>query len=34
VQIIIPYAPGGATDLVFRALAHSSQKYLGQPSSW
>lgn len=30
VQIIIPYAPGGATDLVFRALAASSQKYLGQ----
>lgn len=30
VQIIIPYAPGGATDLVFRALASSSQKYLGQ----
>jgi tripartite-type tricarboxylate transporter receptor subunit TctC len=30
VQIIIPYAPGGATDLVFRALAQSSQKYLGQ----
>jgi tripartite-type tricarboxylate transporter receptor subunit TctC len=30
VQIIVPYAPGGATDLVFRALAQSSQKYLGQ----
>jgi tripartite-type tricarboxylate transporter receptor subunit TctC len=30
VQIIIPYAPGGATDLVFRALAASTQKYLGQ----
>jgi tripartite-type tricarboxylate transporter receptor subunit TctC len=30
VQIIIPYAPGGATDLVFRALAASAQKYLGQ----
>jgi len=30
VQIIIPYAPGGATDLVFRALAASSQKYLGR----
>jgi tripartite-type tricarboxylate transporter receptor subunit TctC len=30
VQIIIPYAPGGATDLVFRALAASSQKYLGK----
>lgn len=30
VQILIPYAPGGATDLVFRALAASAQKYLGQ----
>ena len=30
VQIIIPYAAGGATDLVFRALAASSQKYLGK----
>jgi tripartite-type tricarboxylate transporter receptor subunit TctC len=30
VQIIIPWAPGGATDLVFRALAASSAKYLGQ----
>ena len=30
VQIVIPYAPGGATDLVFRALAASAQKYLGK----
>jgi len=30
VQIIIPYAPGGATDLVFRALAASAQQYLGK----
>ena len=30
VSIIVPYAPGGATDLVFRALANSSQKYLGK----
>ncbi len=30
VQIIIPWAPGGATDLVFRALAASTEKYLGQ----
>jgi tripartite-type tricarboxylate transporter receptor subunit TctC len=30
VSIVIPYAPGGATDLVFRALAASSQKYLGK----
>lgn len=30
VSIIIPYAPGGATDLVFRALAASTSKYLGK----
>ena len=30
VSIIVPYAPGGATDLVFRALAASTQKYLGK----
>jgi len=30
VQILIPYAPGGATDLVFRALAASTSKYLGK----
>jgi tripartite-type tricarboxylate transporter receptor subunit TctC len=31
VQIIIPYAAGGATDLIFRALAETSSKYLGKP---
>ena len=30
VQIIVPYAAGGATDLVFRALAASTSKYLGK----
>jgi tripartite-type tricarboxylate transporter receptor subunit TctC len=30
VQILIPYAPGGATDLVFRALAATTSKYLGK----
>ncbi len=30
VQIIIPYAAGGATDLIFRALAATTQKYLGK----
>ena len=30
VSIIVPYAPGGATDLVFRALAASTQKHLGK----
>lgn len=30
VSIVIPYAAGGATDLVFRALAASSGKHLGR----
>jgi tripartite-type tricarboxylate transporter receptor subunit TctC len=30
VQIIIPWAPGGATDLVFRAVAAATAKHLGQ----
>jgi tripartite-type tricarboxylate transporter receptor subunit TctC len=30
VQIIIPWAPGGATDLIFRALAATTGKYLGK----
>lgn len=30
VQIIIPWAPGGATDLVFRAVAAATSKHLGQ----
>src|SRR3989304_712813 len=30
VQIIVPYAAGGATDLVFRALAAATSKYLGK----
>ncbi|MBP1738083.1 MAG: hypothetical protein H6Q48_376 [Deltaproteobacteria bacterium] len=30
VQIIIPWAAGGATDLIFRALAASTGKYLGK----
>src|SRR5512136_241657 len=29
-QIIIPWAAGGATDLIFRALAATTGKYLGQ----
>lgn len=31
VQLIVPYAPGGAADQTARALAASSQKTLGQP---
>lgn len=30
VQIIVPYAAGGATDLIFRALAESTSRYLGK----
>ncbi|NWF92740.1 MAG: tripartite tricarboxylate transporter substrate binding protein [Syntrophaceae bacterium] len=30
VQVIIPWAPGGATDLIFRALAATTGKYLGK----
>ena len=30
VQIIIPYSAGGATDLIFRALATTTGKYLGK----
>ena len=30
VSIIIPWAPGGATDLVFRAVAAATAKHLGQ----
>jgi tripartite-type tricarboxylate transporter receptor subunit TctC len=30
VQILIPWAAGGATDLVFRALAASTSKHLGK----
>jgi tripartite-type tricarboxylate transporter receptor subunit TctC len=30
VQIIVPWAAGGATDLIFRALATPTEKYLGK----
>lgn len=30
VQIIVPYSAGGATDLIFRAIAASTDKYLGK----
>jgi tripartite-type tricarboxylate transporter receptor subunit TctC len=30
VQIIIPWSAGGATDLIFRALGASTEKYLGK----
>jgi tripartite-type tricarboxylate transporter receptor subunit TctC len=30
VQILVPYAAGGATDLIFRAVAASTSKHLGK----
>ncbi len=30
VQIIVPWAAGGATDLIFRAIATTTSKYLGK----
>ena len=30
VQIIVPWAAGGATDVIFRAVAASTEKYLGK----
>jgi tripartite-type tricarboxylate transporter receptor subunit TctC len=31
ITFIIPYPPGGSTDLTGRALANAARKYLGQP---
>jgi tripartite-type tricarboxylate transporter receptor subunit TctC len=31
VSLIVPWAPGGFTDVVLRVLAETSSKYLGQP---
>jgi tripartite-type tricarboxylate transporter receptor subunit TctC len=31
ITLVIPYPPGGSTDLTGRALANAAKKYLGQP---
>ena len=31
IQLLVPFAPGGATDLTIRALAKAAEKPLGQP---
>ncbi len=31
IELLVPYAAGGGTDAVSRALAQSAEKYLGQP---
>lgn len=31
IMLVIPYPPGGSTDLTARALANGAKKYLGQP---
>jgi tripartite-type tricarboxylate transporter receptor subunit TctC len=31
IKMVIPYAPGGATDVLFRMIASEAEKHLGQP---
>ena len=31
VTLVVPYGPGGASDLAGRALSESAKPYLGQP---
>jgi tripartite-type tricarboxylate transporter receptor subunit TctC len=30
IKMVIPYGPGGATDIIFRLIAKSAEEYLGQ----
>jgi tripartite-type tricarboxylate transporter receptor subunit TctC len=31
IKMVIPYGPGGATDIIFRLVAAEAEKHLGQP---
>nr|WP_082412128.1 tripartite tricarboxylate transporter substrate binding protein [Thalassobacillus devorans] len=31
IKLVIPYGPGGATDVIFRLVAKEAEKHLGQP---
>jgi tripartite-type tricarboxylate transporter receptor subunit TctC len=31
IKMVIPYGPGGATDIIFRLIAKNAEEYLGQP---
>ncbi len=31
IKMVIPYPPGGATDVIFRMIASEAEKHLGQP---
>ena len=31
IRLIIPFGPGGATDIIFRLVAKEAEQYLGQP---
>jgi tripartite-type tricarboxylate transporter receptor subunit TctC len=31
IKMVIPYGPGGATDIIFRLMAKHAEEYLGQP---
>ena len=31
ITLVVPYPPGGSTDLTGRAMANAAKKYLGQP---
>lgn len=31
IELVVPFAPGGSTDLICREIAESAKKYLGQP---